>query len=564
MSSTALAVPLTSIPASSQASRAAQQIQQQSILPTKTVSTLAVTPLPTPTLSKEAGRVHFTLKGVIIEGNTVYPQADLYWVFRNYLDHDVTLAQLYEIAQQITLKYHNDGYMLSKAYLPPQSVKDGIVHVRIVEGYVDRVVIEGNAPNSAELLQAYGNHVVNSGPLRMQTLERYTLLANDLPGFPDDSTGKHTVRAILRPSTTTPGAATLVFVANEKRYEGYANYNNRGTRFLGPNQFLFGGALNNIFRSGDETEVRYANTLPLKELQFADITHVEQLGTDGLKLIIHADYTHTEPGGLLKTLRIDDRSSDIDAKIKWPVIRTRLVNFYTDADLKYTQSTSDFLVNTTIFKDKVYGLTFGGEFDANDALRGVNSLQVHMTQGLPILNASKSSDMLISRPNARPDFTRLNVDYARVQDLFSQFSLLFSVSGQVADTVLYTSQTFGIGNSPYGGAYDQSEIIGDDGLAGKLELRYLISKDQIPGNLAYKPTTQLYVYYDGGEVWGATHEAPGRQSLTSIGTGARFTFTQHLDGYVEYAAPLTNAIAAEETVGRGRQGRIFVGVTGHI
>ena len=50
----------------------------------------------------------------------------------------IDLVKIHEIANRITKKYHEDGYILSKALGEEQQVKNGIVKVKAFEVYVDK------------------------------------------------------------------------------------------------------------------------------------------------------------------------------------------------------------------------------------------------------------------------------------------------------------------------------------------------------------------------------------------------------------------------------------------
>ncbi|MFX9065667.1 hypothetical protein ABTN38_20070, partial [Acinetobacter baumannii] len=80
-------------------------------------------------------------------------------------------------------------------------------------------------------------------------------------------------------------------------------------------------------------------------------------------------------------------------------------------------------------------------------------------------------------------------------------------------------------------AYDPSELLGDSGLAGKVELRYNLDFASI--------ATTLYAYRDGGYV--KTNKsavaASVRQSVLSDGFGVRFTLPHEIKGYLELSKP---------------------------
>jgi hemolysin activation/secretion protein len=189
-------------------------------------------PVVTPGLEPEkppsgAENVHFTLSGIVVDGATVFTPADFAPLYRQLLGKDVTLAQIYDVAAAITAKFGKAGYTLSVALVPAQRISTGVVHIQVIEGYVDQIFIksEDGQDITQPQLRAYLEKIAAVRPLRQADLERYLLLANDLPGVQ--------ARAVLAPSET-PGASNLTLIVNQKKFDGYANFDNRGSQFIGP------------------------------------------------------------------------------------------------------------------------------------------------------------------------------------------------------------------------------------------------------------------------------------------------------------------------------------------
>jgi hemolysin activation/secretion protein len=97
----------------------------------------------------------------------------------------VTLQTVYDIAAKITAKYGADGYVLSRAVVPPQelSPQGATVRIQIVEGYVDRVEWPATLSHYHDFFSYYANKIIAERPTNIRTLERYLLLAGDLPGL---------------------------------------------------------------------------------------------------------------------------------------------------------------------------------------------------------------------------------------------------------------------------------------------------------------------------------------------------------------------------------------------
>ncbi len=74
---------------------------------------------------EEAEHTKFVLSGIVVEGSTVYRQADFLPLYKSLLGKEVSLADIRRIARAITAMYRRDGYILSQAIVPPQTIRNG-------------------------------------------------------------------------------------------------------------------------------------------------------------------------------------------------------------------------------------------------------------------------------------------------------------------------------------------------------------------------------------------------------------------------------------------------------
>jgi hemolysin activation/secretion protein len=96
---------------------------------------------------------------------------------------------------------------------------------------------QNHLPIKTKILEKYSNSIKQQRPLKLSTLERSILLANDLPGI--------SVKSYLAPSKTTVGAADLTIrVEDRKPYEGFFIYDNKVEKAYGPYQSTLGAVYN--------------------------------------------------------------------------------------------------------------------------------------------------------------------------------------------------------------------------------------------------------------------------------------------------------------------------------
>ncbi len=113
-----------------------------------------------------AEEIRFVLTDVWVEGNTVYTEEELLPLWEGLLGQEITLTQFYGIAAAITIRYRNDGYILSRAFVPPQEIIDGFTDIEVIEGYIDNVVVEGDPSGPAAQIEDKIEAIKASQPLR--------------------------------------------------------------------------------------------------------------------------------------------------------------------------------------------------------------------------------------------------------------------------------------------------------------------------------------------------------------------------------------------------------------
>lgn len=493
----------------------------------------------------QAGQIRFVLNQVTVSGVTVYGASSLQESWRDDLGHEVTLAEIYRIADALTTRYRNDGYILSQVVVPPQRIRDGVVALRAVEGYIDRIIVEGDA-DRADLIRSYAEPVTHARPVKAADLERALLLMQDLPGM--------AVRSVLKPSPTEAGAADLVIYLEQKPVEGFLTLDNRGTRYIGPFQLSTGARFNSLLGLQDQTTLHVINTPDVfHELRAYDIGESLPLGEAGTVFSVLWSQAYTRPGFTLNQFDIRSRADTFTLTLTQPIIRSRSENL----SLIGSVGTSD--VKTTLLGgaallslDRVRPVRLGVSYDRADGFDGISQAVFRISQGLPVLDATPANSPDVSRPGGRSDFTKLNADLSRLQTLDPEWALLVAVSGQYAFDRLLAVEEFGLGGAQFLRAYDPSELTGRDGIAGKLEAHY----NGLPDWWRFT-SNQLFGYYEAGEVRNRDPETlNGRnQSASDLGLGVRFAFDPAVSGSFEVAKPLTRGVATLD--GHGYDPRVF-------
>ncbi|HYH39786.1 MAG TPA: ShlB/FhaC/HecB family hemolysin secretion/activation protein [Azospirillum sp.] len=474
---------------------------------------------------KDAEGIRFTLSSIELDGATVYAADDLRPLWEGLLNRTVTLAEVYGVRDAITAKYRNDGYVLSQAVVPAQRIRGGVVRLQVIEGYINEVTVQGDFADHAGILQGMAAKIKASRPLRMDDMERYVLLADDLPGV--------TVRTVLEPAEGVPGASNLTFNLERKAYSGSLSLDNRGTRSVGVLQLSGSVTADDQLGRFDRTAVTGSIAQQIRELRFLDVTHTEVLDSEGTTAQIGLRRSWAEPGDNVRALEIDSLTSSLRLAVAHPFLRSRSETLRGELAFTVRNSRTDILQRRQS-EDRLRVLSGTLSYDIADSWDGSNLVQATLAQGLNVLEATKRGTVAArSRAGGRSDFTKLGLIVQRDQKLGEEFALVLAGEGQYAGHELLSSEEFGVGGKSYGRAFDASEITGDSGFAARAEFQYAVPPWQ-----EWLTYAQVYAFSDYGSVWnyesGSRH---GRQSLASAGAGVRFGLLERLDATVEVAKP---------------------------
>lgn len=521
------------------------QIERQFEKPPEPSAKPGITiPAPGQTRPSNAEGLRFTLNRLTVAGVTVYPADKLRRLYAASLGKDVSLADIYRIADALTARYRNDGYILSQVVVPAQSVDDGAVQLQATEGYIADVRIEGGSASLRDRARKDGEKIRASRPLRAGVLERYVLLLNDLPGVQ--------ARAVLAPATT-PGASDLVLQLSQRRFAAGFSSDDRGSKAQGRQRVFANADLNSLLGGASLTELREVTTLD-RELIYASAAHDQFLGANGSKLGVSASYVYSSPQEVaIIPLHLTTESETATLTYTYPLIRSRSHNFYIRGVFSAFDSTSTiFSIKDTV--DRVRAVRLGVTYDAGDRLGGVNIVDLEFSQGIPGLGATRNGEQYLSRPTGRADFRRATLYAARMQSLSANWSAVLGANAQYAFTDLLAPELFSFGGEQFGRGYDPSELLNDHGAALKLDLRYNHTwSGRTPATL------MPYGFADAGRVWQRTGVSgvDTTESAASAGFGVRLSMGRTLSGYAEFAKPLDKNVGLENN----RKPRVYVGVS---
>ncbi len=472
-----------------------------------------------------AETVRFVLRTVEFEGMTRYTPADLAPLYAGLVGREVSLADLYRLAVQVTDRYRRDGYMLSVAIVPRQDIEAGAVRIQVVEGFVSKTRFNGPLDDPGTLPENLAARITTSRPLRTADLERDVLLIGDLPGV--------NVQSVLSPSLDAFGGADLELVVQQTPWEGFVSLDNQGSRYLGPYALSAGWSEYSRFGGHEQIDLTGAidpfdNTMAyVQGAVMVPVHHAGRLMGDTLQL--SGLYSRAKPDLPDEVFPFQTRSENVEGRLTYfvPVIRgrqrnlsARLAFIWRDLENRITDLPTD---PFNPQEEHVRVLQPRLTYDSVDRFQGVSILDVAANIGLGAFGASRNADPRLVRYNADGQFFYLAGMAARLQPVADRASILARVDFQVSDQPMPTTERFGVGGPRAGTGYPPGAITGDSGLSLRLEGRY-------GRELSSRTITsyQAYLHYDYGF---ASDQTPGPDdwnALSTIGLGVRLNLFKAL------------------------------------
>lgn len=485
--------------------------------------------------------LRFTLQSLGIEGATAFAAEELRPLYADLLGREVSVAQVFAVANAIELRYRTAGYVTSRVIVPQQTIENGRFRIVVVEGFVAEVVYQGEIGPARAAIERLMGGLRDARPIGLAEIERRLLLANDLAGL--------TVRGTLDPSPNQLGGSVLVVSAERKATDGLVSVDNRASPYLGRGQLQVSHAWNAVGERADRFSLNAKTSLPLGRVVAVGAGYDALIGANGSMLNLAFSHARSEPGRELEPLDVKSRVTSVVAGVTLPVIRSREQNLRAFGQLDLRNVDTD-LTGIAFTRDRLRILRAGLSYDRSDAWDGITTVRATLHQGLSALGASDNGSPLASRANGRSDFTKLTLDLTRLQQLASRWSVVGSIASQFARRPLLASEEMALGGGSFGRAFDDGEISSDNGIAATLELRYVPDVSAV--------ALQLYGFIDGGRVWaadGGNVVTPNK--LTSFGGGVRARFSDRLFGTLEIAKPMNTEVRTEGN----KKPRAFVSLT---
>ncbi|MGD1920875.1 MAG: ShlB/FhaC/HecB family hemolysin secretion/activation protein [Pleurocapsa sp.] len=478
------------------------------------------------------------IKTVRVQGDTILTQAEVDGIIKPLEGKTITLAELRLAIDDLTQIYLERGYITSRAVLEEESLDDGNIQIRIIEGTVKEIKVEGT-----QRLERYVRNRVNLGidkPLNTAKLEDQLRLLRLDPLF------ENIEASISAGDTPEVGTSVVeVRVVESDRFNARVSIDNYSPPSVGSERLGLQAEYRSLIRGGDKIAVGFYPRLQALTDTF-DFTIDYQIpvnarnGTVTTGININRNEVIEPIGEDTEDLEIEGESERFNLGFRQPIIRNPRQELalslgfdYQDGQTFLTQegfpfgegADEDGETTTTVIR-------FGQEYIKRQ-VSGAWAFRSQLNFGVNAFGATENE-------NPIPDgqfFSWLG-QAQRVQVLNPNNFLVMQADIQLTPDALLPSQQFVIGGGQSVRGYRQNVRSGDNGLILSIEDRWTIFK-----NKAGKPVFTFTPFANLGTVWNQgdnPNELPDQTFIAALGIGFIWQPINGLNIKLNYAPPLVS------------------------
>lgn len=488
---------------------------------------------PPPVLTPPTGDVQrVKINKIEVIGSSLFGPEELNAITGPVEGKEVTLDELRKVADSITQLYLERGYITSRAVLEAQTITNGVVKIRVVEGSLARIDVEGTQRLNPDYIRSR-LMLGAASPLSTAALENQLRLLRIDPLFEN-------IEASLRAGENVGESILTVRVTEAEALVTNFSIDNYSPPSVGSERVGASLLYRNVTGIGDELAASYYRALG--ESNVYDLSYrVPVNAMNGTLQFRFAPNNNAVIQEEFREFDIQGNSELYEVSYRQPLVRSPIEEFALSVGFSHQKSQTflagvgfpfgsgpdeDGITRTSIFK-------FGQDYIRRD-ISGAWALRSQFNFGTGLLNATINDDPV---PDSR--FISWTGQVQRVQRLNENNLLILQGDIQLSPDSLLPSQQFVIGGGLSVRGYRQNVRSGDIGFRFSAENRITIQRDETSG----APVLQVAPFVDLGavrNVGGNPNTLPSQKFIAGAGVGVLWEVLPGMFVRLDYALPLVD------------------------
>lgn len=479
----------------------------------------------------------FRLNNVFFSGNTKISSRKLERLASDLIGKDVYLEDILDLTIKVSRYYQKKGYLTSYAYLPAQDITNGNVVIMIKESLVESTEVEGN---KWERDWFFKNVAFYPTGLKKGNVFN----ARDLQGAMKDINDTSYMKGAVSISKNEDYNTEIkLHIQDRFPLSLKVAWDDFGRNYTGRQRFTGILGFDNFLGFGDRI---YGGTILSSGSAGALAGYQIPISKYGTKLAFDYSYSKVNLGGPYRDLGITGNAETYSLRIIQPIRNTATqdISAFVSFDALNSKSKSNlFRENLSDYKLRVLRTGINSMFDDS---WGRSIVNIGVDLGTDGLGASSNIDGA-----QQSTFYKVIASLARVQRLPKKSLVIFRVNGQYSPQSLYSAEQMYLGGVYSVRGYQPSELLGDYGVAGSVELRTPIPglERVLPEKYkSWSDRIKLAFFYDFGYVK-EHNDLYGYPSnfLHSTGVGANINLMKDIYIQIGVGIPLGRKYYNEES-----------------
>jgi hemolysin activation/secretion protein len=410
-----------------------------------------------------------------------------------------------------------------RAYLPKQSISQGVVTIQVTEAVYGKSFLLGSSPVRLAVQRLLDMMTAAQKPgqaMSAKAVDRALLLMDDLPGV--------SVAGSMVEGDQSGETDVMLYVTDEPALTGSISTDNSGSRSTGINRLSSNLSFNSPLHLGDALGL---NLMKTQGSDYLRVAYSLPIGLDGLRGGVQVSQMKYELLGEFASLNGKGTADTVGFNLSYPWLRSQFTNI--NMALNYDAKKFDNVNSSgpqSNYKVNAASATINLSDMDSWAGGGVNNASVGLTSGQVNLAGSANQSTDSTGANTQGAYQKLSLGLSRVQTLTSDLSLYVAANAQTASKNLDSSEKMYLGGAGGVRAYPSSEGGGTEGQTLSVELRQkLNAKTTLTG---FYDHGHVKAFNDNTKVDGSglnTGVAPNSYTLKGYGASVSWQPEKNLD-----------------------------------
>ncbi|TYQ23866.1 ShlB/FhaC/HecB family hemolysin secretion/activation protein [Pseudanabaena sp. UWO310] len=475
------------------------------------------------------------IKKVNVIGSTLSDNADfsseIAKISATLEGKQVSAAEIQKAARSISQLYADRGYTTSRAEVDSNQIVDGVVTIRVIEGRIEKIEIQGLNNTNPDYVRSRLELGVGIPANTAKIEDQLRLLRAD-PIFKN-------VEASLKAGSQPDSSILSVKVEESNQFGGFGSFDNYSPPAVGAERLGVGLLYRNVTGNGDTLSAAYYRTTTGGSNQYSFSYNLPLNPMNGTLTLQYSPSNFRITQTPFDVFNINGNNAQYDVSFRQPLWRSSIEEFALTLGYNYqngqTFSFNDLATPFGTGPDangvsRTSVVRFGQDYTLRD-LSGTWALRSQFNLGTGLFGST-----YVTTPSG--SFFSWLGQVQRLQVLGTDSLLIASLDAQLSADPLLPSQQFIIGGGQSLRGFRQNARSGDNGIRFSLENRNTIVR-----NDQGAPVLQIIPFLDAGGVWNNAknpNTLPAQNFLAGGGVGFLYTPVERLNLRLDFAIPFVN------------------------